>query len=64
MYANNLSRLNQPTLDLLSDNDLLRKVASDLSIGASINSIARRHRLSWRQADILVRHLERKGVVV
>ena len=64
MYANNLSRLNQPTLNLLSDNDLLHKVALDLSVGASISSIARRHRLSWRQADILVRHLERKGVVV
>ncbi len=64
MLANNLTRLNQPTLDLITDADLVNKVASDLSLGASKRSIARKRRLSWRQADILVRFLEQKGVIV
>jgi DNA repair photolyase len=57
---NGRSRLNQPTLDLLRDRNLVRKVQRALLRGDSKRAIGTRYGLNWRQVDILAAYVHGK----
>jgi hypothetical protein len=61
MLPNLCSRINQPTLDLLSNEVLLTQVRLALAFGASKRAIGRKLGLNWNQVDVLVRHLKGGG---
>jgi hypothetical protein len=49
---------------LLSDEYLLTQVRLALVFGASKRAIGRRLGLNWKQVDLLVAHVQGKGVMV
>ncbi len=59
MLANQVSRYNQPTVDLLTDPEILDQVKNALLMGASKRSIANQVSLNWRQVNAIVEYLER-----
>lgn len=62
--VNGCIRINQPTLDLLENTHLLDEVRTAVKRGDSKRSIGRRFGLYWRQVDILVEHLKRRGAAM
>lgn len=62
-YVNGCSRINQQTLDLLEDKQILRIVKSAIRRGDSKRSLSRRLGLNWRQVDILVTYIQREEVI-
>ncbi len=59
---NGCTRLNQPTIELLQNRNLIRSVRRALSRGESKRYIARTWQLNWRQTEIIINYIRRKEV--
>jgi len=57
-----LSNTYRPTQSLLTDPLILTHVQMALLLGASKRAIGRKLGLNWQQVDLLVAHVQGKGV--
>jgi hypothetical protein len=62
-YPNNVTRYNAPTIALIENQKYIRIVTKMLFMRSSKRAIAQRLGLNWRQANVLVDYVERKGVL-
>jgi len=58
---NYCSRINAPTIRMIEDRELLDQISIEAELGYSKKHMRSKHKLDWRQLEIILNYLRLKG---